>query len=53
MGLVPSLVAARAIAGRVLAGGLCIAAGAAVFALLSQSWDETDTNVIGTSLCAG
>jgi hypothetical protein len=40
----------RAFAARALVGGLCVAAGAAILALLTGSFDETDLDVIATSL---
>jgi hypothetical protein len=40
----------RQFAGRALVGGLCVAAAAAVLALLTGSFDDTDLNVIATSL---
>jgi hypothetical protein len=42
--------AIRALLGRALAVGLTIAAGTAIFALLSGSFDETDGRIIATSL---
>src|SRR5215212_2217237 len=49
--MVPSDSAAiRAFAGRALVGGLCIAAGVAVLALLTGDFDETEVRVILTSI---
>jgi hypothetical protein len=42
--------ALRRLAGRSLAGGLCVAAAVAVLALLSGSFEETHWRVVGTSL---
>jgi hypothetical protein len=40
----------RALLGRALAVGITIAAGTAIFALLSGSFDDTDARIIATSL---
>jgi hypothetical protein len=42
--------AIRLFAGRALVGGLCLAAGMAVIALLTGSFDDTETRVILTSV---
>jgi hypothetical protein len=50
---VESAPALRILAGRALVGGLCLAAGVALLALLTGSFDDTDWKVVATSVGFG